>query len=320
MLKPYEYSIRIIALFILILLLNIVSPLKTQVEYVSTDILMVPWGDAPECLSALWNVSSESPEWRGLIDPPGPFAVSSNGQLIIAEFNGETELLKKYDFNGTLLASLDLRSCGLHIPRSMAINQTGEVLIDNYNWDHSAQGSVATLYLFNSLLQPAGSCNMPGEDIEISRIVSSDTGLFSIRYSTRLDCSNLDSERLYEGYQITLTRDLIASAPQLLYSRYESDPRPLDGYRFNTTLGQFLPFVEDIHGDVFGQILGEPDFLWICSPEGELEFSFDLSSESGWERFRAGSQNWFVTPSGVIYTIHATSEGVVLTEFIMQLD
>ena len=319
MLNPRAITTVLVVVAGVVASLIILGPLNAQGEYKKEEIATIPWGEDPECLSTLWDVSSESPEWRGLIDPPGPFAVAREGEFVVAECNRQTEMLKKFDFDGCLVACVDLRSCGLHIPRHVAIAPTGEVLLDNYQWDRE-QGSVATLYLFDSSLQLLSNWRVPGGEVEVTSINPSDSTSFRVQYSVCTNCQDFDNPRFYEQYLVQFSLDASVSEPELVFSRSEDEPRRLDRFRFDTSSGEFIPWLEDMYGYIYGIILEEEPGLWYkFSPDGELVYTFDYRSDPGWERFIAGSP-WFVAWSGDVYILHATDEGAVLTKYTLVIE
>ncbi len=305
---PMAAIAGIAALFLLI------RPVNAQGEYIKEDLYTIPWGDEPGSLSTEWHIPPDSPEYRGLIDPPGPFAVSSEGEMVIDDGG----LLLEYSTEGTLTASLVLGSLGLEPPMALAINSAGQVLIENHRWDHGLQGFITTLHLLDSNLEPLNQVSIPSDRHAMvcwHSIFPSDSGSFWVIYET----SNQRSRGYGEPEHHE--RDLIEyslggsiSAPQLLYAGENSDPGPQQT-RFVTPSGEPRSQIEDEYGYTY-RTLGEDPVVGRFSPAGELVFTFDYGSAPGWTKFRAASP-WFVAWSGDVYILHATDEGAVLTKYTL---
>jgi len=285
-------------------LLGLILPANAQGEYIAEDLFTIPWGDEPGCLSADWHIPPDSPEWRGLIDPPGPFAVSGEGEMVI----NDGGLLMKFSQNGALTAWVVLGSLGLEIPFALAINSAGEVLIENRQVDQGLHGYITTLHLLDSTLQPVNQASIPsGNDSMVGDIYPSDTGSFWIIYSTRSR-----GRDWHERHLIEFSQDGSISAQQVLYAGENSDPGPQQ-IRFVSPSGEPRPHIEDTYGYTY-RTPGEDPTVGRFSPEGDLVYTFDYSSDAGWTGFRASSP-WFVTWSGDVYILHATDEGAVLTKY-----
>ncbi len=292
-----------------------VHPVNAQCEYTKEDLYTIPWGDTPGSLLTGWHIPPDSPEYTGLIDPPGPFAVSSEGEMVIN--NGG--LLMKFSPEGELTASVVLRSLGLEQPFSLAINSVGQVLIDNYRWDHRLGGYTTTLRLFDSSLRPVNEASIPsGLETMPSwqSIFPSNVGSFWVIYETsNRPIRDYRDPLYYERELIEYSLDASISPPQLLYAGENSDPGP-GQTRFVTPSGELRPHIEDVYGCTYTDE-GEDLVLSRFSPDGELVYSFDYRSDPAWRRFVAGSPKWFVTWAGDMYILRATDEGAVLTKYTL---
>ena len=76
------------------------------------------------------------------------------------------------------------------------------------------------------------------------------------------------------------------------------------------------PYVQDMYGYTYRTSLNEQT-LERYSPQGQIDNSFSYASDSGWDRFTAGSRKWFVSWSGDVYILHATDDGAVLTKYTL---
>ena len=82
-----------IAILFIIFSVGFPAILYANEQYTPGNLYTIPWGNNPGSLSTEWNIPPNSPDWHGLEDPPGPWAISSNGEMVIADFGGTYEIL-----------------------------------------------------------------------------------------------------------------------------------------------------------------------------------------------------------------------------------
>ncbi len=299
----------------------IMSAGQAEDIYTSRPVYTIPWGDCPGCLSTTWNIDPDSPDWPGMYDPPGPWAVSSTGELVIFTFSQTERKLIRYGADGTLGAWADFTSYGFPCPWCIAISSSGYVLMSrNFGiWEGNDLMDAGSVYLLDPSLQLLWSWTIPGENVDISGVFPSDSNSFWVQYST---CHRPeddywhydDSSHLVEQYVVQVFVDASVSGPELICSAFKGDP-VLDQHFFVTPSGEPRSRIEDRYGYTY-RTLGEDPIVGRFSPDGELVSTFDYGSDPGWTGFRAASP-WFVTWAGDVYTLHASDEGAVLTKYTL---
>ncbi|MBU1025423.1 PKD domain-containing protein [bacterium] len=288
---------HVIYLYIFIFLILFSQPIIAQGVYISEELFTIPWGNQPGELSTWWN--EEPPEdWEGIIKPPGPVAVSSTGGFVIVDYDNLTRRLTKYSIDGTFVSVIDLKIAGLPFPSELSVADSGEVLFSKYN----------KLVLLDTSLQPSSTTILPSN---ITNIWPSNNGGFWCKYSIKTGNNELSR------YMVEFNLDGSVSESQLLFAGQSDDPNRLN-HRFITPLGQSKPRLEDMYGYkyIVKWIYGQGNILTKRSPSEVIVYEHTLNDDPDWQ----GVNDYFITWEGDFYTIHATSDGVILTKYDLHVD
>ena len=285
-------------------------------EYTSEELFTIPWGDGPGELTTEWNYELWEPpaEDRCVIWPPGPWGVSSHGDLVLAQNTSDGSRLNTYDRDGSLIASINIRANGLWMPNELAMSDTGEILLGYSN----------ELVWLSPSLEEVARLQLPHTAVLIERIVPSDRSSFLVLYDSQLP--SCDSPHIMsEKYLIECFTDGSTDEPVLLLSYSSGDPAALE-YCYVSPDGAFHSTITDMHGysyrfpwtdetvDPWG--IGR-HFMERLSSDGRVVYAHDFNSEEGWRMF---DERYFLTWSGDFYTLHATDEGAVLTKYTLQME
>lgn len=283
--------------------------------YSSEVVFTIPWGDGPGELTTEWNYElGGAPEECGVIWPPGPWAVSNAGELVIAQDSCDVAQLNKYDHEGSLIASIGIRQAGLWMPNELAMSGRGEVLLGYSN----------VLVWLSPSLERVARLQLPQSSVLIERIVPSNNDSFLVVYDSQLpSCDGLHI--ISEKYLIKCFTDGSTDGPVLLLSYLSGDPAALE-YSYVSPDGAFHSSTTDIHGysyrfpwtdetvDAWGMGRHSMERL---SPDSQVVYAHSFNSEEGWRMF---NEDYFITWSGDFYTLHATEEGAVLTKYTLVVE
>jgi hypothetical protein len=271
-------------------------------------VYTIPWGDEPGEISTQWN---ENPGVELLIFPPGPWAVSSAGELILVEDVLSEPHLMKFAPDGSFISRIvvgNVEQAVIPFPESLAISGNGEVLA----------GTGGSLFLLDSTLSLFITADLPHEDAHVSSIFPSNSGSFWVIYGT--SSNKVDDIWYIYGGLIEFSQDGSMSEPQQIsFSGTWEELHEMQS--FVTPDGLLKQHVEDTNGFSY-QFSIEPQCRHLVkrSPEGEIVYTNDLYSNPGWELWEElGGALYFITWSGDFYTLHATDEGAVLTKYELNL-
>ncbi len=293
---------------------------SNHVDYYSEVTVTIPWGDAPGQLSTLWNADPDSPEWHGLIDPPGPWAVSDQGELVIADYDGTTARIMKFTSDGQMIAHVNLSSVGLLRPFHLAINPSGQILVENRVHQQDMDNYVDSLYLFDPSLTLMSSTAIPvtGNLMVLGLYPSQDDDFWILYRNTQSEYSSSDA--IYELGIVRSSPDGMLDSMETLYSGQDADPGSQQA-GFITPSGDPISRVTDCYGYTFSGVREIPDVtMGRFSPEGNLVYTHDLPFIPGWRWYPSFTFNYYITWSGDFYTLHATDEGAVLTKYTLQVE
>jgi len=302
-----------------LLWLSVGAPLPSHQLYHSEQLYIIPWGEDPgRICTFFWDTEPDSPDRVGMIDPPGPWAVSETGELVIGEYTRSGARLTKFAADGSMIAFANLASMGLELPSRLAVSPDGTVLMDNRLWLGDPPKQVRGLCLLDSELELANSVPIPCPDRSyplVKDIFSLNDGGFGVLFSAdQMDPETWDFT--YGRYCLLCSADGTVTDLSPLYMGPESDPGPMQS-RFITPLGEKRPRIEDRYGFTYwGKVPDSDKTMNIYSPEGELVFSHTLVSDSDY-RMRGCFYYYCIMWSGDFYTLHASDEGAVLTKYTL---
>lgn len=305
MTKKISSSLIILISLLIFPAMTGLNPVRADEQYTANVLYTIPWGDDPGMINTLWN---ENPGIELIIFPPNPWAVSSTGEMVIAQEIINEQQLMKFSSDGIFINRINLFQQSLPYAQGCSTGETGEVLI----------GSGRKLCLLDSSLNVLLLAEIPHPDAYISQIFPSDSGSFWVIYDT--SSRKVDNIWYIDYCLIEFSQDGSMSEPQEL--SFAGTWEELDEMeKFVTPSGTLKQYIEDIYGYNYRFTGEEPGtHLVKRSTEGEIVYTHDLYSDPGWELWEGlGGVHHFVTWSGDFYTLHATDDGAVLTYYELNL-
>lgn len=275
-----------------------------QDNYTSSELFTIPWGNDISCMSGKWMHQQDENEYNeGDITfwTSQPWIVTPLGYLVIAD-NG---LMKVFNSNGTLFSSSSYDSLGFSfIPDAIASSIYDSILLTSRN----------RIYLVNKDLTVLNYHEFD-QNVLVTSLFPSIQGGFYIIYHPNYLAT--------ETYKTYYSQQGLLSPSLLLYKRTEFGCDPCLPSSFVDPYGYTYQSFTDSFGFVYETTVWPNHALIKRHIGNELTvYTKIISSDEGFTDFEkySISPNFYITYSGDFYTLHATSEGAVLTKYTLQIN